>query len=299
MLELIRILLQVLASGSFSKAGIVLHMAPSSVARSIDNLEHQLGVTLLHRSTRQLRLTEEGEHFVEQASLLLEDADNLVAALRQNSREISGTLRISVFESFGSQIISPMLAPFLQRYPNANIEINLDNRMVDLTREKIDLAIRIGRPADSGLRARHLMPNRTQLYAAPDYLTRYGMPQTPEEISQHNCLLLSQDRQRNYWHFSRGRTHHRIPVQGNLSSKGGTPLLRAAEHGAGLLLLSSWMTQDLVKAGKLVICLPEWQVSQYEDGSGEIYAVYPGGKYPKPLLRAFIDFMVEQLKAAR
>lgn len=296
MLELIRILLQVLASGSFSKAGAVLNMAPSSVARSIDNLEAQLGVTLLHRSTRHLSLTEEGEHFVEHAKGLIDDADSLIASLQQTSSTPGGTLKISVFESFGALVISPMLAEFLTRFPKAAIEIDLDNRMVDLNREKVDLAIRIGKPADSSLKARRLMANETLLCASPDYLDRFGRPITPQDIQHHNCLLLSHDRQRNYWHFRKGKHHHKLAVSGNLASKGGTPLMAAAETGAGILLLSSWMTAEQVRLGKLEICLPDWQVSQYEDGSGEIYAVYKGGKYPNPLLRAFIDFLVEKIQ---
>lgn len=296
MLELMRILLQVIASGSFSKAAAVLNMAPSSIARSIDNLESRLGVTLLHRSTRHIALTDEGEHFVVHARNLLEDTDKLIASMRHSGTEPSGTLRISVFESFGAQVISPLLAEFLQQHPKAAIDIDLDNRVVDLHRENVDLAIRIGNPTDSSLKARRLMPNQTLLCAAPAYLDKVGRPTSPEAITQLNCLLLSHDRQRHYWHFRKDKQHLKLAVTGNLTSKGGTPLLVAAEGGAGLLLLSSWMTAQQVKQGKLEVCLPDWQVSQYENGSGEIYAVYKGGKYPNPLRRAFIDFLVARLQ---
>lgn len=294
MLDLAKIFIQVVDSGSFSKAGQTLNMAPSSVARNIDNLEQQLNVTLFKRSTRQLLLTEEGHYFLAGASKLVEDADHLIQSMNVLNDEPKGVLRISVFESFGNLCICPHLPEFLQRYPQVKVEIELDNKLVDLNAENVDVAIRIGRPVDSSLNARMLMTNHTQLCASPDYLARYGSPKTPEDVSDHNCLLLNHDRQRSYWHFSKRKQHKKIPVQGNLTSKGGSPLLSAAEGGAGLLLLSSWMIADSLQNGRLQLVLPEWQVLQHEHTSGEIYAIYRGGKYPKPHLRAFIDFLVEK-----
>ncbi|MCG7586313.1 LysR family transcriptional regulator [Photobacterium sp. OFAV2-7] len=294
MLDLVRVFIQVVDSGSFSKAGQTLNMAPSSVARNIDNLERQLNVTLFKRSTRQLLLTEEGQYFLAGATKVVEETDQLVLSMNALNDEPRGTLRISVFESFGNLCVCPYLPEFLARYPQVKVEIELDNKLVDLNAENIDVAIRIGRPVDSSLNARKLMTNHTLLCAAPAYLTRYGTPQQPEEVSDHNCLLLNHDRQRSYWHFSQKKQHKKIPVQGNLTSKGGSPLLSAAEGGAGLLLLTSWMLTDSLKEGRLVPVLPQWQVMQHEHTSGEIYAIYRGGKYPKPHLRAFIDFLLEK-----
>ncbi|MGF1724835.1 LysR family transcriptional regulator [Photobacterium nomapromontoriensis] len=296
MLELIRVFTQVVTSGSFSKAGQALKMAPSSVARNIDNLEQQLQVTLFKRSTRQLLLTEEGEYFLIGATKLMNDADLLIRSMDKTNAIPSGSLRISVFESFGNLIISPILPAFLERYPMINVDIDLNNKMVDMNVENIDLAIRIGKPADSSLNGRMLMTNHTTLCASPDYLKRHGEPQTPEDISEHNCLLLSHDRQRNYWHFSQKKQHKKIPVQGNLCSRGGSPLMAAALGGGGILLLSSWMVDDLIAEGKLQQVLPDWIASQHEHSSGEIYAVYRGSKYPQPQIRAFLDFLVDAIK---
>nr|WP_246506677.1 LysR family transcriptional regulator [Kistimonas asteriae] len=295
-MELIRIFIQVVESGSFSKAGAVLNMAPSSIARNIDNLEKQLNVMLFRRSTRQLLLTEEGHFFLDGAGKLLDDADHLVQTMNQQNDDPRGVLRVSVFESFGGQCVCPLLPEFLLRYPKVKLEIELDNRLVDMNTENVDLAIRIGRPSDSSLHARRLMENHTLLCAAPAYFECHGLPESPEAIRYHNCLLLSHDRQRHYWFFHRDRQHLKIPVQGNLTSKGGTPLLAAALGGAGLLLLSSWMLTESLNQNQLQICLPEWEVSQHEEGSGEIYIVYRGSKYPKPVIRAFIDFIIEKIE---
>lgn len=299
MLSLIRVFIQTVDSGNFTKAGIALSMAPSSIARSIDNLENELGVTLFKRSTRKLLLTENGQQFLEGAVTLLAEADSLKASMHQMNLEPEGLLRISVFESFGRQCISPLLPEFLQRYPKVKIEINLDNQLVDLNSENVDIGIRIGMPADSCLHARVLLKNHTQLYASPDYLAKNGTPNKPEDLIHHNCLLLDNDRQRTYWYFHKNKQSLKIPVRGNLSSKGGTPLLEAAVYGGGIVQMSSWMMTDLIKDGKVVVCLPDWQPSLQEGSSGDIYAAYHGSKYPRPALRAFIDFLIEKIHDKR
>ncbi len=146
MLEWIRIFEQVIISGSFSQAGQALNMAPSSVARNIDNLEVKLQTSLFKRSTRQLILTEEGVYFRRQAIKLLDDSEQLLTQMRGTHQAPEGLLRISVFESFGNIIIAPLLAEFLKRYPAIKVELDLDNKVVDLNSENIDIAIRIGQP---------------------------------------------------------------------------------------------------------------------------------------------------------
>jgi DNA-binding transcriptional LysR family regulator len=293
-LNLIRVFIKVVEVGSFSRAGVVLKMAPSSVARNIDTLEDELQITLFKRSTRQLVLTDEGNTFLEGAGRLLSDADTLVSSLRHSNEEPEGILKISVFESFGRLYLCPILPEFLQRYPKVKIEFDLENRMIDLFSEDVDLAIRIGRPEDSGLKARVLLPNHTRVCASPDYISRHGMPLKPADLEQHNCLVLSQNRQVVNWYFKKGAQHKKIAVRGNLSSKGGTPLLEAVISGVGVVQLSNWMIDDAVREKKLVVCLPEWESSLHESTSGEVYAVYKGSKFPKPVIRAFIDFLVEK-----
>ncbi|MGL5812402.1 MAG: LysR family transcriptional regulator [Aeromonas sp.] len=296
MLDRIRILAQVVESGGFSRAARALNLAPSSVTRTIDNLEQQLGVPLFKRSTRQLVLTEQGEYFLTRSIPLLEEADQLVQSLQPLSGAPRGGLRVSVFESFGAAWLAPRLPLFLARYPEVRLEIELDNRLVDLDAENVDVAVRIGRPLDSGLHARRLLANRTLLVASPAYLAQHGEPAHPDELASHNCLIRGQGRQRQHWYFQREAQKRRVPVQGNLASIGGTPLLCAAKAGCGLLLLSSWMVQQGLDNGSLLPVLPEWQASPYEDRHDEIYAVFRGGRFLKPQTRAFIDFLIEVMK---
>ncbi|NRB40337.1 MAG: LysR family transcriptional regulator [Pseudomonadales bacterium] len=296
MLNLIRVFIKVIETGSFSKAGVVLKMAPSSVARNIDSLEQELGTTLIKRSTRKLVLTEDGHQFLVGAEKLLTQADQLKASMSQVNDEPVGILRISVFESFGRQMVSPILPEFLQKYPKVKIEINLDNQMVDLNRDNIDVGIRIGRPADSCLRARKLLTNHTWLCASPDYLAQAKPLTHPEDLINHNCLLLSQGRQLTHWYFQKNKEHIKVAVNGNLYSKGGTPLLEAAVNGGGIVQMSQWMMLDLINTKQLEVCLADWKPSLHEDSSGEVYAVYLGDKFLRPVLRAFIDFLVMKLE---
>lgn len=296
MLDRIRILAQVVESGSFSRAARALNLAPSSVTRTIDALEQQIGVPLFKRSTRQLVLTEQGEYFLARSLPLLEEADQLVQSLQPLSGAPRGGLRVSVFESFGTAWLAPRLPTFLARYPEVRLEIELDNRLVDLDAENVDVAVRIGRPTDSGLHARRLLANRTLLVASPEYLDEHGEPAHPDELANYNCLIRGQGRQRQHWYFECEGERRRVAVQGNLASVGGTPLLCAAKAGSGLLLLSSWMVQQGLDDGSLLPVLSKWQASPYEDRHDEIYAVFRGGRFLKPQTRAFIDFLIEVMK---
>lgn len=295
MFDLIRIFDQVVESGSFSQAGSVLNMASSSVARNIDSLESHLKTTLFKRSTRQLLLTEEGQYFHQQAIPLLDNANTLVEEMKRSHAQPEGLLRISAFESFGNIFLAPLIPKFLHQYPKIKVELELDNNVVDLNSENIDIAIRIGTPKDSRLRARKLLTNQTLLVASPDYVANHPPIASPQDLALHNCLLISQKRQRYHWHFNQGKSNKQVQVTGNLSSRGGSPILSAALQGTGVLLLSDWMVKPYIQQGRLIHLLPDWAASYGENRSGEIYALYKSSQYPKPHIRVFIDFIVENL----
>ena len=294
MLNSVRIFLKVVELGSFSKVAKVLNMAPSSVTRAIDNLEHEVKSELFKRSTRQLLLTEKGHDFLEGASNLVSNYDALIMSMTGSNKEPEGNLRISVFESFGRLRICPIIHDFLNKYPKISIDIELENKVVDLSAENIDLAIRIGTPKDSGLKFRNIIPNHTFVCAAPDYLSKNGLIEQPEDLSLHNCLLLNQGRQRTYWHFKKNRRNVKTLVSGNLKSKGGTPLLEAALSGLGVVQLSNWIISDYVKSGQLVVCLQDWEPLLNAQASGSVYCVYKQGTYKNPNIKLFLDYLVEE-----
>lgn len=295
MLEAIRIFIKSAECGSFSKAGAVLGMSPSSVSRQIDKLEKDLATKLFKRSTRHLVLTGSGQAFLERATKAVSDLEAACSAVRSIPNEIAGDLRISVFESFGRLRICPMIPDFLLQYPKIRLELLLDNQLADLYKDEVDLAIRIGRPEDSRLKARKLAENRMLLCASPHYLARHGMPTTPHDLADHNCLVLSRSRRIVWWHFRRGEEVQKIHVSGNLTSMGGTPLLEAGLRGVGLVMLLDWMVAPHIKAGELVSVMETWEPSLYEGGSGDVYAIYLDDPNTKPVIRSFIDHMLASL----
>ncbi|PCK08459.1 MAG: transcriptional regulator [Alteromonadaceae bacterium] len=297
MLNATRIFLKVVEHQSFSKAAKSLNMVPSSVTRQVDALERELGVCLLKRSTRQLNLTEEGRVFLDGGAKLVACADDIKASLKQVNAEPEGTLRMSAFESFGRLHICPILPEFLARYPKVQVELQLDNRIVDLNADSVDLAIRIGQPADSSLRGRKLLTSKTVICATPAYFQRFSYPQTPKELSEHNCLLIGQKRQKNYWYFKRDHQSEKVLVNGNFSSRGGTPIVEAVLHDVGITQISHWFVQAYIRDGILEPCLSEWQCALNTGPASEVYCVYQDSKYIKPALRAMIDFLATHCSA--
>ncbi len=292
MLEAIRVFIKAAECGSFSKTGAVLGMAPSSVSRQIDKLEKDLATKLFKRSTRHLMLTDNGELFLERVTKAVFDLEAAFMAVRSEPNEVAGALRISVFESFGRMRVCPVVPDFLILHPKVRLELLLDNQLADLYKDEVDLAIRIGRPEDSRLKARKLVENRMTLCAAPEYLARHSIPTKPHDLADHNCLVLSRSRRIAWWHFRQGEEAQKVQVSGNLMSVGGTPLLEAGIQGAGLMMLPEWMVASYINSGALVGVMEQWEPSLYEGSSGDVYAVYLDDPNTKPVIRSFIDHLL-------
>lgn len=168
-----------------------------------------------------------------------------------------------------------------------------------IIRDEVDLAIRIGNPEDLRLKIRKLITNRTVACASPTYLEHHGAPTHPQDLGEHNCLAINFKRQAIGWHFRRKDEYHRVHVNGNLVSSGGTPLLEAATQDLGVLMLSEWMIREQLQRGELVTILDDWQYSLHEEGSGDVFMVFIDNKYMPPALGVFIDFIVQQFTSKR
>ncbi len=295
MLEAIRVFIKSAECGSFSKAGIVLSMSPSSVSRKIDKLEKDLAIKLFKRSTRQLVLTDSGQDFLERATKVMSDLEAAFMAVRPEPKVIAGDLRISVFESFGRLCIGPVISDFLNQHPKLRLELLLDNQLSDLYKDDINLAIRIGSPKDSRLKARKLVENKMLLCASPHYLAQYGVPTRPQDLVEHNCLVLSRSRHMVCWYFRQGKKAVKVQVRGNLTSIGGSPLLDASLRGVGLAMLPEWMLTPALQSGALISVLEDWKPDLYKGGSGGVYAVYVDDPSTKPVIRSFIDHLLATL----
>jgi DNA-binding transcriptional LysR family regulator len=290
-IEDIRLFLRVLDLGSISAAARTLDLSAAVASQRLKRLEDALGVRLLQRSTRQLKVTPEGEALAERGRPLIEDLEALTSDLRQSAEDVSGTLRVTLPAAFGRQYISPLMPEFLARHPRLRLSIDLSDAMLDLVAEGFDLSLRIGSLEDSSLIARRLADNRRVLVASPDYLERRGAPGTPADLEQHDCLLMAGAKgPRDRWTLiSPDGSETTVRARGPLESNMGEVVRDAVLAGLGISLHSTWHVCDDLKAGRLKLVLPDYRIPE-----SAIYAVMPQRRLMLPRVRAFIDFIVEK-----
>jgi len=278
MIEEIRIFIAVTEAGNFSQVARSLDVAVSSVTRKVDALEAELAVKLFLRTSRRVMLTDAGEQFLSTARNIvadLEDAKDALSALQADPR---GLLTVAAPSSFGRRHVSPAVISFLKQYPQIEINLSLSDQVVDLSVQRIDVAIRIGRLPDSDLVATRLAPLRRIACAAPSYLERYGTPMTPEALLGHNCLtVISANAPNSMWSFSGSNRNRALPVRGTLRTDDTESLLLAALEGIGIAHLASWMVSDMLAKGRLVPLFSELPQSLPKE-SAAIHAVRMPGR---------------------
>ena len=272
-LDDVRIFGQVVSSGSFTAAARVLGLPKSTVSRRVADLEADLGVSLLNRTTRTLRLTEAGEVYFTRTGPALEELREAVHAVEELQSEPRGLLRITVPGDLNGALPG-LIRDFQERYPRVELVVFATNRRVDLVSEGYDLALRAGQLDDSSLKSRRILGSTLRVFASPEYLERAGWPQQPQDLCHHECLIFSNEETRAVWRLVGPEGEVRVPVRGRLAS-GDFNLLHAAA--------------TLVRAVRpqLSHVLPD-----YRNDEGGLFAVYPQGKYLAPKVRAFIDFSV-------
>lgn len=282
--------LRVIDHGSISGAARSLGISVAVASQRLARLESSLGVRLFHRTTRRLQLTSDGAAFAEQARPLIEDLEALTGNLRQSSRDVAGTLRVTVPAAFGKQYISPLLPDFLARHPQLALSIEMNDRMQDLAGEGLDLAIRIGQVNEPNLVARRLVLNRRVLCASPDYLKRRGEPKRPQDLTDHECLVMLGDKgPRDTWTLrAKDATQSTIRVHGRLQTNLGEVVREAAIAGLGIALHSTWHVCEDIMAERLVVVLPDYELPE----SG-IFAVMPPRRLMLPRVRVFVEFLSE------
>ena len=283
--------LRVLDLGSITAAAHSLDLSVAVASQRLKRLERELGVRLLHRTTRRLHPTPEGVALAERGRALVEDLESLGAGLREAATEIAGTLRVTLSASFGRQHVSPLLPAFLARHPKLRLSVHLSDQVVDLVSEGFDLAIRIGAMGDSQLVARRIAANRRVLCASPEYLRRRGRPRIPQDLQDHDCLLLfgSNGRQ-DVWrlHDAEGKDMP-VRVQGRFESNLGELLRDASVAGEGIAIHSLWHVADDLRAGRLQVVLPEFPLA-----TTAISAVMPQRRQVPPRVRAFVEYLMDE-----
>ena len=285
---------QAAETSSFVAAGRQLGVSASAIGKSIARLEAKLGVRLFHRSTRQIRLTDEGTLFFERCRGILDDIEDAQNELLKSTEAPRGRLKISL-PAVGYRLLSKQLSAFMQAYPEVELDLDFSDRMVDVIEEGFDAVIRSGSLADSRLLARTLWPYSFMICAAPDYLRRQGRPQRPQDLLRHACLrykFLSSSKLQDWiLRSEQGAPELRLPA--TLTCNNIEALLAATVNGLGLAYLPSFVVQEALADGRLCTVLDDYAVSH-----GSFSVLWPSSRHMLPRLRVFVDFLHASVPAA-
>ncbi len=274
-------------SGSLAAAARAIGITPAMLGRRVDALERRLGVKLLHRSTRQLVITEEGAVFVEHCKRMLAEIDVAEELIRSGRHTAVGHLRVTAPAGFGRKHVAPHAPAFIAAHPQVQVSFNLSDRVVDLVREGFDLGVRIGSNLDEDLVAIRLASNRRVVCASPRYLRRHGTPRALEDLARHQCLVITPSAGKAVsWSFLQRDKAVQVRVQGKLDCNDGELLHRWACEGLGLAWRSTWEIQGEIARGELVTVLDEFALPDYD-----IRAVLPRQFHVPARVRFFVDHL--------
>jgi DNA-binding transcriptional LysR family regulator len=286
----LEVFVQVVNSGNFAKAAAALEINPSAISRRISQLEEQLGVRLLNRTTRSLSLTDVGDRYFKRCLSILADLEEADREAKQHSEAPQGLLHVSCSTLFAHRHLLARLPEFLAQFPRLKIQLVLTDDVVDVVGEGIDVAIRIGELADSSLITRRLVSDRRIICAAPAYLDRYGTPATPDDLAAHNCLALNAYKTTlNQWRFRDPVGLREISVGGNFTVNSGVALYEAVLAGLGIARVTAFLADRALRSGQLVRILAEYE----DDRDVGIYAIFPSNRYLLPKVQCFVEFLVE------
>ena len=277
---------EVVARGSLSAAARAEGIAPAMIGRRLDALEARLGVKLLQRTTRKLVLTDEGVAFLEDCQRILGEVDDAEAAVSEHSARATGHLLVSAPAGFGRQHVAPLLPSFLAEHRDVTVNLNLNDRVVDVLGEGVDVAIRIASLSDSNLVAVKLADNRRVVVASPAYLKRHGQPRHPTDLARHNCLAISSDGSQRGWTFLDNGQQLTLKVGGNMVCNDGAVLHEWALAGKGLAWRSMWEVGEQIASGALSTVLDDFAAP-----GNDIHAVFAQRRHLPLRIRAFVDFL--------
>jgi len=276
--------------GSLAAAARELQVSPPAVSKRLAALESRLGVTLLHRTTRRLALTPEGETYLAQARRILGEIDALERELHGARSEPSGLLRVNATLGFGRMHVAPAIASFVRAHPKVEVQLQLSVNPPPLTDDAFDVCVRFGEPPDARVIARLLAPNRRLLCAAPAYLQKHGTPRTPHDLAAHNIIAIRQgDEAFGLWRLRSGKRSETVRVRGNLATNDGEIAVNWALAGHGIVLRAEWDIARYLRSGRLKQVLENWQAPP-----ADIHAVYSVRHQATVRVRAFVDHLAQE-----
>ncbi len=286
-LDAMRLFVRLVELRSFSAAARDLRVKQSTASKWIAALEDELGTSLMDRTTRTKRVTEAGELLYRRAREILSAYDDTAAELHKGRPAPSGRIRVSVPVVLGRLYVVPDSCAFLRRFPGIELEMVFSDRYVNLIEEGYDVAIRVGVPVDSSLRARWLAVTQRHLVASPAYVAARGRPRRPEDLRRHDCLLHSEVEASALWVFRRGaEAPVRVRVRGRFAANNAEAVLHMARGGVGIALLASWLVDPHLRARRLVSLLRD-----YQPPPAPIQALMPPARHVHPRVKTFVDFL--------
>lgn len=276
-------------TGGFTAAARDMGLTPSALSKLVGRLEDRLGVRLLTRSTRRQQMTAEGEAFYNRARPILAAIDEAEAEVAEAGRHPRGLLRLHCGSAFGMHQLTPAIPRFLEAYPDVELELTINDQLPGIASDHFDLIVRIGALDDSSLIARRICNVQRVICAAPAYLERYGTPQTPDDLQQHNCLWITSLPALRRWPFDTDDGVRVVHISGNVVANNTETVLQLALAGVGITRLTDVVAGDALRRGDLVPILTDWHHVE----PVPLHATYPSGRHVAPKVRAMIDFLVE------
>ncbi len=287
-----RIFARVAAVQNLSAVGTELGLTPGTISKRIQALEDELSARLFDRTTRSIRITEEGAAFLAHVLRILAEIEAARASVDDKVTKPKGRLKIAAPACLGQRYLAPALCEFVRIYPDIEVHVDLRDRQVNLQEEGYDVAIRTGALSDSSLIAKRLVPDRHVIVASPGYVARRGRPQRPADLAQQDCLVLGEQSQ---WAFSKDGVNVAVRVKGPLRSNNGEMLCHAAVDGLGLLRASELEVTRELRAGTLVRVLEDFEVTT----NAAVWALYPSAKHVLPRMRVLLDFLANWFRDNR
>ena len=284
---------QLVRCGSLTAAARELQVTTAAVSKRLSGLESRLGVSLLHRTTRRLSVTEQGRAYLEHSRRILEEIEAVESELQDARGEPAGLLRVNATLGFGRMHVGPAIASFVRKHPRIEVQLQLSANPPPITEEAYDVGIRFGEPPDSRLIARRLARNRRLLCASPAYLARAGTPRSPEDLARHNVISIRQaDEAQGLLHLKSGKRMQSVRLRGSLSTNDGEVAVSWALQGLGIVLRAEWDVERYLRSGRLRQVLPAW-----DSPPADIYAVYPERHARIVRVQRFVEHLAEWFAA--
>jgi DNA-binding transcriptional LysR family regulator len=290
-IDALRLFARLAERGSFSAAARDLKIKQSTASKWVAELEAELGVCLVERTTRSVHITEAGSRLLAHGREVLAAFDEMTARFEEHTPEPRGTMRLCVPVVFGRLFVVPAVAEFLKLHMQVTLELVMSDRYVNLVEEGFDLAIRVGIPVDSSARGRKLATSHRVLVAAPAYLNARGLPRVPKDLLQHECLLHGDGNASTRWRFgSTSGKDHPVSVKGRAVANNSEAVLHMARSGLGIALLADWLVRNDLKHRRLIPLL-----KTFSTPPAPIYALTPPGRFSSPTVRALTEHLAKKL----